>query len=125
MNRKYLLAAPALVIVILEANWDAQSDASPLKKNFRETLDQGRQVFRFDTFGDESFGGDQLRLHQSIEDTRFGGVGRGLSPKTALAAGLNDRRRFLLRLVLLCGSMARPVMAGEETKRRTGKKAKG
>jgi hypothetical protein len=30
-------------------------------------LAQGRQTFRFDTFGDEKFWGDTLLLHQAIE----------------------------------------------------------
>ena len=51
-------------------------------------LDEGRQTFRFDTFGDEAFWGDTLLLHQAIEGERFGGVGPGVSPATALAVGL-------------------------------------
>ncbi|MBZ5553707.1 MAG: hypothetical protein LAO21_13365 [Acidobacteriia bacterium] len=48
----------------------------------------GRQVFRYDTFGDEDFWGGSLKLHQAIEGTKFGGVGPGVSPRTALAVGL-------------------------------------
>jgi hypothetical protein len=55
----------------------------------QRTLDEGRQTFRFDTFGDEAYWGDTIKLHQAIEGTRFGGVGPGVSPKTALAVGLN------------------------------------
>ncbi|HVQ29888.1 MAG TPA: hypothetical protein VMV21_09935 [Vicinamibacteria bacterium] len=51
-------------------------------------IDEGRRTFRFDTFGDEAFWGDALRLHEGIEGSRFGGVGPGVSPKTALAVGL-------------------------------------
>ena len=42
-------------------------------------IDEGRQTFRFDTFGDETFWGDQLQLHRAIEGARFGGVGDGSS----------------------------------------------
>ena len=49
---------------------------------------QGRQTFRYDTFGDQGFWGDTLKLHLAIEGTKFGGVGPGLSPNTALAVGL-------------------------------------
>jgi len=49
---------------------------------------QGKEIFRFDTFGDEVFWGDTLKLHRAIEGSKFGGVGEGVSPKTALAAGL-------------------------------------
>ena len=51
-------------------------------------LEEGKQIFRFDTFGDEAFWGDTLKLHRAIEGTKFGGVGAGVSPKTALAVGL-------------------------------------
>ncbi|MBC7961654.1 MAG: hypothetical protein H7Y05_01775 [Steroidobacteraceae bacterium] len=52
-------------------------------------VDAGKQTFRFDTFGDEAFWGDTLKLHQAIEGSKFvGGVGAGVSPKTALAVGL-------------------------------------
>ncbi|HSM72128.1 MAG TPA: hypothetical protein VK851_11350 [Anaerolineales bacterium] len=49
---------------------------------------EGRQIFRFDTFGDEDFWGGQLQLHQAIQGEQFGGVGPGVSPATALAVGL-------------------------------------
>ena len=49
---------------------------------------QGRQVFRFDDFGDDAFWGGALQLHRAIEGAAHGGVGAGVSPKTALAVGL-------------------------------------
>src|SRR5436190_16046212 len=49
---------------------------------------QGRNVFRFDTFGDQAFWGGVLQLHKAIEGANNGGVGPGVSPKTALAVGL-------------------------------------
>ena len=51
-------------------------------------LDQGQLTFRFDTFGDEAFWGDTLKLHEAIEGAALGGVGPGVSPRTALAIGL-------------------------------------
>ena len=52
------------------------------------TLDEGRRIFRYETFGDEAYWGGTLRLHEAIEGERFGGVGPGVSPRTALAVGL-------------------------------------
>ncbi len=53
-----------------------------------DMIAEGRRTFRFDTFGDEDFWGGQLQLHQAIQGADFGGVGPGLSPRTALALGL-------------------------------------
>src|SRR5438067_112007 len=35
----------------------------------------GRNTFRFDTFGDEDFWGGMLKLHEAIEGAKLGGVG--------------------------------------------------
>src|ERR1051326_3595361 len=53
-----------------------------------DLIAQGKQIFRFDTFGDQDFWGGQLQLHRAIEGAQFGGVGPGVSPATALAVGL-------------------------------------
>ncbi|HEX5387765.1 MAG TPA: hypothetical protein VFW66_13760 [Gemmatimonadales bacterium] len=45
-----------------------------------DALAQGKDIFRFDTFGDESFWTDTLRMHEVIE--------QGVDPTTALAVGL-------------------------------------
>jgi hypothetical protein len=45
-------------------------------------------TFRFDTFGDEAWWGDTLHLHEAIEGVKFGGIGPGISPATALSLGL-------------------------------------
>src|SRR5215831_18435628 len=34
--------------------------------NVTKMMDEGRQTFRFDTFGDEAFWGGTLKLHQAI-----------------------------------------------------------
>ena len=51
-------------------------------------LKDGKQIFRYDTFGSEAFWGDALQLHKSIAGAKNGGVGPGVSPKTALSVGL-------------------------------------
>ena len=47
--------------------------------NARHLVMAGRQIFRFDTFGDEAFWGGQLQLHQAVAQ---------LSPRQALGLGL-------------------------------------
>ncbi|HET7202758.1 MAG TPA: hypothetical protein VFI92_05270, partial [Steroidobacteraceae bacterium] len=54
----------------------------------RRMVVEGRKIFRDDTFGSEAWWGDTLRLHEAIAGEKFGGVGPGVSPTTALAVGL-------------------------------------
>ena len=56
--------------------------------NAQRMMQEGKQIFRYDTFGSEDFWGGKLRLHESIAGSKLGGVGNGVSPKTALALGL-------------------------------------
>ena len=51
-------------------------------------LDEGKKTFRYETFGSEAFWGDTLQLHKAIAGEKNGGVGPGVSPKTALSVGL-------------------------------------
>lgn len=60
----------------------------PQIEHAEKMIREGRQTFRFDTFGDEAFWGDTLKLHEAVEGASFGGVGPGLSPRNALALGL-------------------------------------
>ena len=84
-----LLAVVGIAIFSLGPHAVAQAQQSdPIADNARIMLDQGRKTFRFDTFGDEAFWGDTLKLHQAVAGAKQGGVGPGVSPKTALAVGL-------------------------------------
>ena len=53
-----------------------------------EMITRGREIFRFDTFGDQQFWGSTLQLHKALEGQQFGGVGPGVDPATALQVGL-------------------------------------
>src|SRR4051812_13387946 len=53
----------------------------------RQMLDEGRKIFRYDTFGSEAFW-TQTRLHEVIGGTHNGGTGNGISPSKALDVGL-------------------------------------
>src|SRR6185437_5656309 len=37
-------------------------------------FEQGKKIFRFDTFGDEDFWGSTLQLHKAVEGAALGGV---------------------------------------------------
>jgi len=62
--------------------------ASMIEENAKRMIAQGRDIFRDDTFGSEDFFGAALKLHQAIAGDKHGGVGGGVSPKTALSVGL-------------------------------------
>lgn len=88
-----LLACAAVVLFTLPGSTSPkpsadQPGAYTTAKNAADMFVDGRHIFRFDTFGDEAFWGDTLRLHQAIEGSNLGGVGPGVSPNTALAVGL-------------------------------------
>lgn len=85
MHKRYLLLSlfPILVILLFAQNPSDQSATSSFlgsaEGNSTAMINQGRQTFRFDTFGDESFWGGQLNLHQTINH---------LTPRQALQLGL-------------------------------------
>jgi hypothetical protein len=66
-----------------ETNFDAE-----IAKHAEALLEEGKKTFRYDTFGSEAFWGDALQLHKAIAGEKNGGVGPGVSPKTALSVGL-------------------------------------
>ncbi len=95
-SKIFLIAAIAsicgLPLAIMSQNTNSGGDArnfdGVIQRNVRQFMDKGQQIFRFDTFGDEAFWGDNLKLHQAIAGSKFGGVGAGVSPRTALGVGL-------------------------------------
>jgi len=90
-----ILAAVNLIYVSQRGQAQPSKGGAPstavdkrIDDNAQQMLAQGRQIFRYDTFGDEVYWTDQLKLHRAIEGSKFGGVGPGVSPKTALSVGL-------------------------------------
>src|SRR5688572_3172211 len=49
---------------------------------------EGKEIFRFDTFGDEEFWSGALHIDKAIAGEDNGGFGDGVSPNTALAVGI-------------------------------------
>ena len=72
----------------------------PIIINGANMITEGRNTFRFDTFGDQAFWGSTLRLHEAIEGSQNGGVGAGLTPRTALALGLKVDASALPRTII-------------------------
>lgn len=87
-GRFVLTGAIGVLLVLLAASL-ALSDTSAQEDDANQRLiEEGRETFRHDTFGDEVFWGDTLKLHQAIAGEALGGVGPGVSPNTALSVGL-------------------------------------
>jgi len=64
------------------------SKQESLNANKKSLVDDGKQIFRYDAFGDEDFWSGLLHIDKAIKGSRRGGFGPGVSPKTALAVGL-------------------------------------
>jgi len=91
--RAIFIVTVLLIAAIVATTRSAPVGAESARRNLvvenaAQKVEQGEQVFRFDTFGDQAFWGDTLKLHKAIEGAKLGGVGPGVSPKTALAVGL-------------------------------------
>jgi hypothetical protein len=96
-----LIAACAVVAACttrprgVESNPAAMTQKAPhtsfneqIDHNAAEMLREGRQIFRYDTFGSEDFWGGKLRLHEAIAGAKHGGVGPGVTARQALQLGL-------------------------------------
>ena len=68
-----------------EASLNNQSKIHDGKKSL---IEEGKQIFRFDAFGDEDFWSGLLHIDKAIAGSANGGFGAGVSPATALAVGL-------------------------------------
>ncbi|HKV13194.1 MAG TPA: hypothetical protein VJ725_33955 [Thermoanaerobaculia bacterium] len=72
-----LLALSPLLPASEETRRTAALD--PVVSHAEQMLDEGRQTFRYDTFGDQVFWSRTLKIHQALKT---------VSPRTALAVGL-------------------------------------
>jgi hypothetical protein len=66
----------------------ANGSRDAVVNNAQRLIDEGRQTFRYDTFGDEAFWGGTLQLHNAVAGAALGGVGNGITPRMALGLGL-------------------------------------
>jgi hypothetical protein len=78
----FVLPAVFLTGIAMTNTKDSQKASQFLgtaEDNSKQLIEQGRQIFRFDTYGDEAFWTDQLQIQRAV---------KGLSPQTVLALGL-------------------------------------
>src|SRR5215210_1114772 len=74
MTRSLIIFGAVLAVSLPACSDNGPDEPTPAQ------LAQGRDIFRFDTFGDETFWTDTLRIHEVIS--------AGVSPATALSVGL-------------------------------------
>ncbi len=72
-----LVASTAAIVSCSNSTAPTQFTAEPLDP---QLVAQGKEIFRFDTFGDEKYWTDTLRMHEVIQ--------AAVSPKAALGVGL-------------------------------------
>lgn len=65
-----------------------QPAQSRVNEQSKELIQQGKQIFRYDAFGDEDFWSGTLHIDKAISGSQNGGFGTGISPVTALSVGL-------------------------------------
>ena len=95
----------AVTLALREAFPSARAQPVPASGSFDESinqnaqrmLDEGRRIFRFDTFGSEDFWGGKLRLHEAIVGQKLGGVGPGGESQDGAQPGPQGRRRGTAR----------------------------
>src|SRR5213082_1780321 len=104
--RAFPSVAALLVLAVASVLWASRGVSDErreapfdrvIREHVRTQVEDGRQIFRFDNFGDEDFWGGLLRLHEAIET---------VSPRTALAVGLK------VDVDALPGSLRSPLRHG-------------
>jgi mono/diheme cytochrome c family protein len=90
--KNYLLViaflAAAIALIQCTKALDILDPSGPDKGENESLVQEGKQIFRFDSFGDEEFWSGVLHLDKAIAGAANGGFGPGVSPKTALSVGL-------------------------------------
>jgi mono/diheme cytochrome c family protein len=64
------------------------SSGSDVEELDPELVKEGKEIFRYDAFGDEAFWSGVLHIDKAILGEKNGGYGPGVSPSTALSVGL-------------------------------------
>jgi hypothetical protein len=74
---------------------DPDTWSRSINSNADDLMEKGKAVFRYETFNDETFWTDKLQLHKVLVSEEHGGIGKGLAPKDALAAGIKVDLKLL------------------------------
>jgi hypothetical protein len=86
------LALSAIIVLALYAEQKHKQSLTAvdaaISRHGESLVDQGRQIFRFDTFGDEDYWGGMLGLHQAIEGAKLGGRRPWRFPRHSTCRGI-------------------------------------
>src|SRR5678816_1107834 len=95
-NKKIIaIAAMSAIVIFIQCSKTfkkteqvaAEEEQSGIEKK-KSLIAQGKETFRFDTFGDEDFWSGLLHIDKAIAGELNGGFGPGVSPAAALGVGL-------------------------------------
>jgi hypothetical protein len=90
------IAAMSAIVIFMQCSkaFEKADEQGVIRKEQASTgkkkslVAQGKEIFRFDTFGDEDFWSGLLHIDKAILGMNNGGFGPGISPNAALAVGL-------------------------------------
>jgi hypothetical protein len=89
MKYKNMTLIMAILVSTLLLTYCNRNDAEETaRKDNPALIAEGKNIFRYDTFGDEEFWSGLLHIDKAILGKGNGGFGTGVSPKTALLVGL-------------------------------------
>src|SRR6266496_1418802 len=96
--KKQMIVIAALTAIVVfmrcsksfeKTNADSLSDEKSIStEKSKSLIAQGKEIFRFDDFGDKDFWSGLLHIDKAILGSANGGFGAGVSPAAALAIGL-------------------------------------
>jgi hypothetical protein len=87
-NTKRVVVAGSIFFLLIFIQCRKNDNPPPHHGENPGQISDGKNIFRFDTFGDEPFWSGLLHIDKAIAGAANGGFGPGVSPKTALAVGL-------------------------------------
>src|SRR2546423_8267559 len=97
-KRREFLPYAAIMLILLMSAGLMQFSVQPgpataayaATKDGGDMLKEGKQIFRFDTFGSEDFWGGKLRLHEPLEGANLGAAGPAVAPNPPLDLALTE-----------------------------------
>jgi hypothetical protein len=97
--KNQIIVTLSLIVVVALAQCKKNND-KPHEDDPALVAD-GKNIFRFDSFGDEDFWSGLLHLDKAIAGSANGGFGSGVSPATALSVGLKVDAEALPQSVVM------------------------